>query len=225
MSNLPQINSQSSDILTLLNNQSLIKESDIKNLSECKQFILDTYTDVPMFRSLPVKLLGVLNDKDFPTPDAKYWQCKVEAEVHANELVRDFLDLELANIGIEEKEYILELMEEKHGLERDEKKKKEMSFDIRKQKILIAKSNFELKQLEKRIKYRAEEVVEWKKISETLSEKFGDKINPHDYVKHYIDKLKASYGRKMNDPELSENEKASIQKTIDSIDGLVRSFI
>jgi hypothetical protein len=159
---------QETSLVEMLANTNIIQENDYELLAESKQFIVDAYKSVPMYRPLVLKLFGVLNNSDFPTVDSKYWQCKVEAEVHANELIRELHDLELQKIQIERAKSILNRIIKKFNEELNTEIKQEVELDIKEQKILISKKQFELLQLQKKIKYRIEEVVQWKKISANL---------------------------------------------------------
>lgn len=191
---------------------SIITDKDVKAISDCKKFIADTYFSVPMYRPLVVKLFGVLNSKEFPTDDMKFWQCKVEAEVHASELVRDIHDMELQKNQIDRAKYVLEKMKDKEKTSVDE----EIKFDIKEQELIISKKMFELLQLSKRIKYRIEEVNEWRLISETLTK--NKDFKNKNYAQILSDSLKNKFVRMLNDPNLSEKEKINVQAQIKTLD-------
>lgn len=220
--NLTEIKNK--DIIDILESQELLTDDICKDLVEAKDFIVSTYTDVPMYRPLPIKIFGVLADKNFPTPEAKFWQCKVEAEVHANELIRDIHDLELMNINLHKNIIIKEQMESKlesSGI--SDLDKRMIQLDIQEEKVNISKKRFEIKQVEKRIKYRISEVKEWKNISEKLKESSKD-INSTNYINHYINKIKHDLIRKSKDEDLSEEKKAEIQSQLGMIDKTVSYF-
>lgn len=163
-------------------NSQMIKPADIKQLADAKEFIIQNYMTVPMYRSLPIKLFGVLNDKDHPTLESKIWQCQVEAEVHGNELIRDLHELELKGLKVEKMMFTLEKMTEK--IQNDQtlsaNQVTEIKFDITEQRIHLSLAKFEYMQLQKRIKYRISEVHEWKVIFDKIK---SLNINPLDFNK------------------------------------------
>jgi hypothetical protein len=89
------------NVVDKIGNLTLLTKTDITRLEKAQTFILSTYTDVPEYRPLVIKLSSVLNDMSFPTPDAKYWQCKKEAEVHFTQLVTEMYKYERAMVDIE----------------------------------------------------------------------------------------------------------------------------
>jgi hypothetical protein len=186
----------------------IITPTDSYDLKNCTEFIVDTYLSVPMYRTLPVKLIGVLNNEDFPTPEAKYWQCKAEAEVHSRELVRDLHDLEDMKINIEKTEYIYEKIQEK--IEKGSIDAKELSFDARRTEVSISRQKFEYLQLEKRIHYRIEEVKEWKKISDTLVDNFG-KIKDSNYADMLTQNFKKKWTQELSKPNIKEEDKKDLE--------------
>lgn len=178
------------DLISLLQEKSLIDESTKLKLAEAKEFIVSTYTDVPMYRPLPVKMFGVLSNKEFATAESKYWQCKVEAEVHANELIREIHNLEIGYIDLDKlKVYMDKNKDAQCTTDLNRHDKRLLELDLKELNVKYSKKLFELKQLEKRIKYRIEEVSEWKAISDALLKNHGDNINPHDFVKNYVNNM------------------------------------
>lgn len=158
----------------------IITDKDLQALTDSKEFIANTYLSVPMYRPLVVKLFGVLDDVHFPTPDMKFWQCKVEGETHAMELVRDVHDMEIQKNQIDRAVFLLEQMKVKHENTSTETMKKEIGFDIREQTLIISKKRFEMFQLQKKIKYRIEEVNEWRLIAEKMAK--DAQFKNHDYA-------------------------------------------
>jgi len=165
----------SNEIISKLDNLTLITPDDVKSLKEAQSFLLSTYTDVTQFRPMVVKLCSVLTNGNFPTPDSKYWQCKSEAEVHYNELVRAYNKYERALVDIEEIDYKIKSINvaiDKGLIKKEEQFDPELAkFDLKRLEIKRKEYVFELKQLEKTIKYRIEEVSDWHKISESLKGK------------------------------------------------------
>jgi hypothetical protein len=183
---LDSTNNLVDEVNTVINNLTLVDKNDIAALQKAQQFLLSTYTDVPQFRPMAVKLTSVLTNGNFPTADSKYWQCKVEAEVHFNELVRAYNKYERALIDIEELDYKIRSLESilNNTKATTEKFDPELiKFDLRRLVVKRKEYLFEVKQLEKTIKYRIEEVTDWHKISEDL--KSGLKHDSYD--KHLVE--------------------------------------
>ena len=192
-------------------NTQLLDISDLEKLKNAQNFIIDTYTSVPMYRPLIIKMFGVLNDKECPTPELKYNQCKVEAEVHANELIKDLHEMEIQQIHIKKAEYLLTVvMKHKYDTTTDDMAKTEVKFDMEEQQVIISRKKIDLKQLEKKIKYRIMEIDEWRRISEELkkSPKFIDK----NYNELMLDVFINDYNQKLQNPELTK-EKSEFIKT------------
>ena len=156
------------EVLDQIYKGTLISPEDITKLKEAQDFLLSTYTDVKPFRPMITKLAGVLSNGKFATPDAKFWQCKIEAEVHFNEMIRDIHKYERAKIDLEEIDYEIErLGKDLQNKNYEEPKKAE--FQIRKLKVKRSEYEFEMKQIEKTIKGRIEEVTDWNTIAKKLA--------------------------------------------------------
>ncbi len=182
-----------SEVTNAIGNLSLIDKSDIAALKDAQSFLLETYTDVPQFRPLTVKLTSVLTNGNFPTVDSKYWQCKVEAEVHFNELARAYIKYEKAVIDIEEMDYKIRSIDTilNQTVSTTEKYDPEiMKFERRRFEARKKEYLFELKQLEKTIKYRIEEVTDWHKISNQLKDKCKYKTYDDHVIESHFEKLK-----------------------------------
>lgn len=192
-----------------INVNNYITEKEINSIKESKKFIQDSFIKVPMYRPLPVKILGVLNNKDFPTPDSKYWQCLVEAEVHAEQLINDIHQLESIKLNCERSEFIISQLYEKLQNEDDESNKKLLEFEIRELNIQKSKLTFNLIRLSKQIKYRIEEVSEWNFISNKLLES-GKLSETENYAKQYVNKIADSLLLKLKS-STDENEKKELE--------------
>lgn len=161
------------EVFNHIKDVSVILESDIEKLKKAQVFLFETYTDVRQFRPMISKLATILTSSSFPTIDSKYWQCKSEAEVHFNELQRDTLKWKRARVDINELDYKIESIQKmlSNDLTPVDGQKYDpnlIKFDL--QRLLIKREEYELavKQLEKTIKYRIEEVTDWSSISKSL---------------------------------------------------------
>ncbi len=204
-------------LVELFTNVPIITERDIDALIDSKEFIIDTYLSVPMYRSLPIKLFGVLSNAEFPTPESKFWQCKAEAEVHAKELMRDLHDLEEIKINIEKSQFIYdEVMKPKFDNADNKISKKEVEFDMRKLLVSISRQKFEFMQLQKKIKYRIEEVDEWRRISDKISSSYN--LENPNYAKMLVDALRQKWTSELNLPNITEPDKKMIQVKLDTLE-------
>lgn len=208
-------------LISQLSSSPILSQKDLISFKEAKEFVVSCFTEVPMYRSLPIKIFGVLNDTDFPTAESKYWQCKVEAEVHAKQIVDDLHDLEMMNITLEKCQHVLGILEKKYNAEKNPSAKKDIEFDIREQKVSESRLKFKSYNLQKQIKYRIEEVTEWKKITEKLAE--NNDISNTDYVSQYVNNIKHSLQVKAK-VEKDETKKREILRNLQSIDILLSKF-
>jgi tRNA-dihydrouridine synthase len=175
------------DIVDQLSNIPIITENDIKRLEDAKSFLVSTFTDVPMYRPLVTKITSVLTNAKFPTPDKKFWQCKNEAEVHFSEMTREIFKYRRALIDIKEIEYKMQSIEKalKEGITKGNDSNLDpilISFDLERLQIKKESYIFELKSLEKQIKYRIKEVTEWHDIAKKLEP--SCKYSTTDYEAH-----------------------------------------
>lgn len=197
-----------------------MSKKDWDDLNESKSFIVETYNTVPMYRPLPLKLFGVLNNNDHPTPESKYWQCKIEAEVHAEQIINDIHSIELLNLNIEKSQFNLEIMLEEYNNQNDNIKKKQIEFDIREQRIHLSKLNFRLIKLKKELKYRIEEVNQWRKISNSIKETTN--IDTNSYIRQYLITMKHKLNQKI-DISNDSTEKENLKTNINELDKLLNS--
>ena len=209
-------------VLSILKSQSILTNQDWVDLDNAKGFIKDCFTSIPMYRPLPVKLFGVLNDKECPTPESKLWQCKIESEVHADQLIEDIHNLEILRITIERLEYTLTQMVKGYEIEDDENIKKEIEFDIRENKVRLSKLEYKVVKIQKQIKYRIEEVSEWKKISNAI-EQSHEGIETKNYVKQYVNNMRFKLLQQLKS-ENDEETKSRLNSQIQSFDRITEQM-
>jgi hypothetical protein len=168
--NVLMVNAESKalDVVDKIKSLTLLTPSDATRLMRAQSFIISTYTDVPEYRPLVIKLSSVLNDGAFPTPDSKYWQCKKEAEVHFTQLVSEIYKYERAMVDVEEMDYVIASSNHSIDIKTEGIDPIKMGFEIRRLIIKRAEYLFNMKMVEKSIKYRIQEVVEWAAIAETM---------------------------------------------------------
>lgn len=183
---LSGVDNSANDIIGSIVRTNLLSKEDANSLLVAKEFVLSTYTDVPEYRPLVIKLSSVLNDANFPTPDAKYWQCKKESEVHFNQLILETYKYERCIVDVEEMDYIIASLEkEKEETDKDPVK---LQFEIRRLKIKLNEYLFNMKSIEKSIKYRIKEVSEWAAIANKML-KDNCKYSTSNYEEHITESL------------------------------------
>jgi len=164
----------SDEVMKQVSDISLITLNDVAELKKAEAFVLETYTDVRQYRPMINKLTSVISDGRFPTADAKFWQSKAEAEVHFNELKRDMFKYDRAKVDIDEITYKIDsiagMLEGEHEVT-EQFDPNLVRFDLKRLEIKRSQYVFEMKQLEKTIKYRIEEVTDWFKIASSYESK------------------------------------------------------
>jgi hypothetical protein len=213
---------RSESVLSTLKSQNLLTKNDWSHLEEAKEFITECFTTVPMYRPLPVKLFGVLNDAECPTPESKLWQCKVEAEVHADQLIEDIHNLELLRINLDRAEYSHVQMIKNLESESDPNKKAEIEFDLREHKVHMSRLEYKAVKLQKQIKYRIDEVHEWKKISAAI-ENSHEGLETKSYVKQYVNNMRFNLTKKIEKTE-DDKEKAQLEAQVGSFDKIINQM-
>lgn len=191
------------DIIDSIKNTDLLTEEDARNIEKAKTFLVTSYKDVPMYNTKISKVASILSDGKFATSDAKYWQCKMQAEVHFNEFVRGIYKVDRVKIDIDEIHYQLKVIDgllsttEAHNLD-----KIKLSFDRRRLVNKLEQYNYEMKLLEKDLKQRLREISEWADLATELEK--GCKHNLTNYEEHtYANQLlalKNTY-EKANNPQ------------------------
>lgn len=203
--------SKALDVVAKINSLTLLTTNDALRLAKAQPFILSTYTDVPEYRPLVIKLSSVLNDGAFPTPDAKYWQCKKEAEVHFNQLVGEIYKYERSIVDVEEMDYIIASSKHSIDVNTEGIDPIKMGFEIRRMSIKRDEYLFNMKMLEKSIKYRIQEIVEWAAIAETMMAP-ECKYDTKDYNAHIAENLYKKLERDIasSDPASAMTYKAQL---------------
>ena len=139
-----------------------------------------------MFRTQTEMHISVLNDIDFPTADAKYWQSVREMNVMAENLI-------MLSFTYQEKLLDLECLElEKNDIEDNGEKWAEI--EIKRKDIQIKKVQFEIACIQREAHHRIREIGEWKGIQDQLKmilEAGTDDVNTHQLFSYTLRFLKA----------------------------------
>ncbi len=202
----------------------IITPEELSQLRNAQAFALSNFRDVPSYRPMIVKLTSVLNDVNFPTIDRKFWQCKIEAEVHFNELVRDYFKYEKSLVDLEEMAYKISEIDSMLLKEIEPNVKLDpnlLNFD--KKRLIIKKSQYEyeLKLLEKDIKYRIQEVVDWAFISKEIESKC--EYSTSSYQEHTVKGHVLFIQNKLKTTTLSPEERKNLQAQLDTFNRLNKS--
>lgn len=209
------------EVVEVIKKLEIITPGEISQLRDAQAFTLSNFRDVPSYRPMIVKLTSVLNDAAFPTIDKKFWQCKIEAEVHFNELVRDYFKYEKSLVDIEEMQYkIIEIQSILDAVVEPNVKLDPNLLNFDKKRLIIKKSQYEyeLKLLEKDIKYRIQEVVDWAFISKEIESKC--EYSTSSYQEHTVKGHVLFIQNKLKSVSLSPEERKNLQSQLDTFNRL-----
>lgn len=214
------------EIIEEIKKLDLITPEEMARFKDAQVFALESFRDVPSYRPMIVKLTSVLNDGQFPTTDMKFWQCKKEAEVHFNELTRDYFKYERSKVDIDELAYKIQEIDEmtssggttgKYG--------QTMTYDphligFDRKRLILKKAQyeFELKLLEKDIKYRLQEVIDWSFISKNLEAKC--EFSTTNYQEHTIKGHIKYIQQRLKNPDLKPEEQKLLKSQLDTFNRL-----
>jgi len=204
-------------VLEEMNKISLVTPDDVAKLSAAKQFVFESHSEVPSHRTLIQKQAGVLTNGRFNTPDAKFWQCKKEAEVQFRELLRAHNKYRRACVDIKEILYKIEKL--KTQLEENDPNVDNilLEFDLERLLLRLEEYNMNLKILEKDIKYRIKEISDWHILSEGYKENL--KHDEHNHAAHEIESFTSILVSEMHKAKKDGNESA-VKMFTDQIDTL-----
>jgi hypothetical protein len=140
--------------LDIINQSSILTEKDLSVITELKEELAETFLRSQIWRTRTEMEVSVLNDMNFPTPDAKYWQCQREQNVHFQELVM---------LSYEYRKNLVEIrkLEKKMAAESDLDDKELLEIDIERKKF-ISRTH------ERFAQDRIREIKEWHEIKEGL---------------------------------------------------------
>lgn len=203
---IEETHKRSLDVLNRLNKLSLVTPNEVALLKEAENFIMDCYVDVPSHRTLIQKNVGVLTDKRFKTPDAKYWQCKKEAEVQFEELFEAYISYQAVMIDIKEVLYNQELLKQSVENEDEGIDPITATFNLERFSLKLQQLNMKMKKLEKEIKYRISEISDWFQIAEQWKPQM--KHDEHSYYKHELEALVMTLKSYMSDAKVNGDAKA-----------------
>ncbi len=159
--------------LDIIGSSKILTDDDLNVIRELKAELVDNFLYSQVFRTRTEMEVSVLNDMNFPTPDAKYWQSQREQNVHFHELV--MLSYDYRKNLVEIKKLERTLVSEKDDLE------KELI------QIEIEKLTFIARNQERTAKDRIREVREWHEIKERLIPQMDhsrEDVNEHQLVSY-----------------------------------------
>lgn len=204
-----------SQIFKDLNSISLITHQDAQVLEKAHNFLISTYTDVPLYRSYVDKCVGVLTNSRFPTPDAKYWQCKKEAEVQFYELLKEICNYKKILIDIKELLYKKKKLKDQLSSKIVEKDEFFILCDLERIDVAMMELNFLLKKTEKEIKFRIVEIEDWLEISEEWKPEM--KYSSEYYEHHQIESLIQWLSYQIDEAK-AKNDNETLMVLLDQMD-------
>ena len=154
--------------LNIISRDHILPEDTFTKLKSIKKDLEDGFKRRQRFRPRFLMETSVLNDMKFPTPDAKYWQCNVERDVH-------FRNLVMLSFDYREKQVDIEILEAEIGeltsneINKAKSKKKQVQIDRHKQQLIY---------MVKEAKERVREIFNWTDIMKKLESKL--KYDPDD---------------------------------------------
>lgn len=180
------------EIIDEIRKTELLNDIDVANIKKAQTFLLTSFKDVQIYNTRIAKVTSILSDGKFATNDAKYWQCKMQAEVHFNEFIRGLYKLDRVKIDLEELQYqiatIDNIINNEDSLKESKMDAIKLGFDRRR---LVNKLNqyvYEMKLLEKDIKQRLREINDWAEIAvefEKGCEHSTSSYDEHTYSSHF----------------------------------------
>lgn len=221
---IQQTTNDAYDVLNELNQISVVTPDEVQKLNEAKEFIFSSYVDVPSHRTMVDKVVGVLTDGSFPTPDAKFWQCKKEAEVQFRELLRAYNAYQRGLVDMKEILYRIELAKDEIANPSSDTRIDPVliQFDVDRLQLKLQDYSMKMKELEKEVKYRIEELSDWYNIAEEIrgSLEFSDK----NYNDHEVKRIFKVLEYQIEKAKKANNEKAE-QNFTDQLNTLKRLLL
>lgn len=172
--------------LNIVKNSNILQLEDFNIIFDLKNELVDTFQYAQVFRTRTEMEASVLNDMNFPTPDAKYWQAVREQNVMFHELV--MLSYEYRKNQVEIKQLQRKLQNETDDLEQELIQ------------IEIEKKEFIARNQERTAKDRIREIHEWHDIKQKLIPDMKHSlidVNEHQllsYTSKWINEYVASNG-------------------------------
>lgn len=221
---IQQTTNDAYEVLNQLNKISVVTPDEVQKLTEAKEFIFSSYVDVPSHRTMVDKVVGVLTDGSFPTPDAKFWQCKKEAEVQFRELLRAYNAYQRGLVDMKEILYRIELAKDEIANPSSDTRIDPVliQFDVDRLQLKLQDYSMKMKELEKEVKYRIEELSDWYNIAEEIrgSLEFSDK----NYNDHEVKRIFKVLEYQIEKAKKANNEKAE-QNFTDQLNTLKRLLL
>lgn len=205
------------EVLGELNKLSLVTPHDVSVMTKAQTFLLSTYTDVPAHRTFLTKSVGVLSNARFPTPDAKFWQCKKEAEVQFYELMRELLNHKRTNINIKEVIYKKKKAQELLDSTNENVDPFIVQCDIERMDLTLAELNISLKKIEKEIKFRIAEIGDWMTIANEWESKL--QFGKTSYASHETESMYAYLEAQINEAK-AQNDDVAVRNFTDQLETL-----
>ena len=163
----------------------ILDEKDSKIVQQLSNELIDTYEKAHMYRSDTEARISILNDIEYPTPAAKYWQCVREQNSHFEEAINESYRIKWCKIEVLKAEKAI-----KEGIEEGDEIKR-LEGELEKDGKTI-----EIGNLTRSLKWRIYELQMWSDIKAELDDGSFDTthVNSHmseTYQLYWADRVKA----------------------------------
>ena len=153
--------------LTLIENAGILSSASLQSLCAIKNDLRHNFEVNQIFRS-HYEQRSILNDVNFPTPDAKHWQAVREQQVHLSELIM---------LSFEYRKTLAKIELSKERLAKETSRAREELL-----RIEIEQLQFVSIQQQRVAQDRVREVLGWHKITEELKPQL--EYGPDSYEEH-----------------------------------------
>jgi len=164
----------------------LLDENDLSIFKSLIPELKDSWTKKQIFRTETEAEFSVLNDAMHPTPAAKYWQCVREQDTYFKQLM---------GLSFQYRDNDLYIEQLKENIQKEKDRIKKARYQIRLEKRLFDKSNFELE-----AKDRIRELKMWSNLKKKYDNNSFDKENVNTHQAHSY-RLEFENRRKALNPE------------------------
>jgi hypothetical protein len=211
---------RNTETLDALTSTTLLSAEDMEKYKACLPAIGHAFFHTQMFRTRTEMFVSVLNDVNFPTPDAKYWQSIREMNVMAENLIA---------LSFTYKEKLLDLEERKQELNDFGGLTPSTTFQTRiaieRKNLAIKRTEFEIACVQREAHHRIREIDQWRLIQEELLPKLGagsDDVDNHQLFSYVLRFLQEYYiaetGRVNKDLDSYRNLKSLLVTALAAID-------
>jgi hypothetical protein len=190
--------------IDVLRNTELIKPEDFQFLNDHIDEYEKRFRTRGLFRSKTEMIAGVLNDSDHPTVDSKYWQAIGEQNVHLTELIT--LSYEAKKLEADNDLLVAEIEELEDSINKSDNpiEIKKDQAKLKKKRVELAQSQFNMTQQKKTAQERLREVKTWEGIITELEKNL--EFGSEDFEAHHAKRYLLRYEERMKNLEMMDPE-------------------